>query len=348
MAAAILRLTTTSVGCGTIQRRGEASSWTNAVPLTPPGQELHGSNCMSFSYSVDSVTHNFVGNTGSGCNYVVKDTQILDEGMEKVGIRHTIETEHLVLTKNETWDFRGKALVVEFEAKYPNEKCRCHQLENVALAHGVDPDQDYNPFSLYSTYNDVHQFGSSAQYAEAVGPTSCHTLAYGHCSRPKGADYTEQAGFSWWSTSASPLLNDPNHAKQDTTLHYRYNRETLQCDQSVSFRFIVTWDRTAHEARQNFINIYPRVCTKCKPLVSLTRPTSAPCRNICPCDPADRERCDCKDKKPFSAFIKPGSLTAVSVLETASAKATSLTIDEEIAVTSLLTSIVLSQKHVLF
>ena len=313
------------------KRRGFVMDDCCPVDVTWPGTPWQQ---LSISYRVNSVTRNFAGNTNSGCTYVVKDTQILNEGREKVGIRHTIETDHLVLIKNETWDFRAKALIVEFEAKYPSEKCACSQLENVAVSHGVDPDVDYYPFGTYSTYNDVHQFGDSANYAEAVGPISCHTLAYGHCSRPRGADYSEQAGFTRWSTSPFLSLEDPNHASQDNTIHYSYNRKTLQCDQSVNFRFVVTWDRTANEARQNFINIYPRVCTKCKPLVFITRPTSAPCRNICPCSQLS-EKCDCNRKKPFSSFTRPGGLTPSSVLEGASKRRGYLSVDEEIVISSL-------------
>ena len=288
-------------------RRGFTMEDCCPVETTFPGSPWQ---LLVVSYYAHGVYYEFKGNAANGfnaCNYKVLETTVLDDGTGTVGIRHKFDMKHIILTKEETWDFRGRTVVVEFKAEYPNDRCTCRNIERLRVVHAVDPDQDRNPFYTFSTINDVIYPGGASlkHYAEAVGPVSCNTMAYGICSQQHGNfDFAEQVGFSYWDSSPNAFLFDPNGSYGDLTLHYRHIRNSLKCDKSASFRFVVTWGANAEEARKNYQGAYKKLC-RCSfiPFPSY-RYTPRPCKNICPCD-CDEDRCACNNKIKKSNFKFP-------------------------------------------
>jgi hypothetical protein len=260
------------------------------------------------SYWADGQYYNFYGNAaylgGNFCNYKVIETKVLDDGSGKVGILHKFDMRHIILTKTETWDFQGRKVVVEFTVEYPNDRCTCRNIDKLKVMHAVDPDQDKNPFYTFSTINDVLYPGGLQHYAEAVGPVSCNTMAYGICSSTS-KDYYEEVGFSYWDSSVYAYLFDPGATYGDLTLHYRHTRWSLECDHSYTFRFFVVWGANAEEARLNYQWIYQRECP-CSDAIGWISyyDKPCPCKNICPCDCEDA-RCTCKNKIDNSNFKYP-------------------------------------------
>ena len=139
-------------------------------------------------------------------------------------------------------------------------------LNNFTLAHGVDPDPDYENFELWGTVNDVIEDG---HLAVAHGNYSGKMIAYGLCD-----SYRQRVGFTNWDVAANPQLYDPNGDLDDITVHCVTRFNVIQGYQSRVFKFYVLFDEKL--SRDKIEDIYNKAIKSCCCCCDLTNEISLP------------------------------------------------------------------------
>ena len=262
---------------------------------------------LSLSYTCSKGTSHFSGNTGGGScpSYTVLSERVLDDGTGLVGIEHVYRMGLLTVTKTETWDFHGKTISIRFKVKYTKESylTKCEPLHRLSVMHAVDPDQDWEPFGRFDTFNDVVYNGPSGLFAESTGPLSCKSFGYGICANRYEDWSQDSVGFSRWFPTTPATLRDPDGELRDDTMHYQHTEERpLYCGDEREFGFFAVWGRCYDEGRKNFIAAHKKFCEKCHKLEIAKDPPKPRCKGHCPCVKAD---CDCNYKCPTDSVWTP-------------------------------------------
>ena len=305
-----------------IARRGHILEECCPVDMSFPGSPWQQ---LSVSYSQDSgsVVSNFGGNTAGGCSgpngYTVLSERVLDDASGLVGIEHVFSMGLLTVTKTETWDFDGQIVRIRFKVKYSKGSylANCKPIEKLSLMHAVDPDQDWEPFGVFPTLNDVIYPGGSGLFAEATGPRSCKTFGYGICTTKNDDGSQEEVGFGPWTSTTPTTLKDPNGQMADETLHYQHQEvRPLYCGDEREFGFFAVWGRCFDDARRNFIHGFSQFCEKCAKLPKLP-PTLIPrCRAHCPCSLANCTcNYECREGPTFTAADVTAAVDSLTKIE---------------------------------
>jgi len=196
---------------------------------------------IRFTDSCDGTDYFYQGNESFGAqnwqNIVPPTVMNLNPGRVGSFVKWTAFP--LEVSKTETWDDTGQIVQIVFEAT----NIGCCELQEVALMHAVDPDQDRQlpaPAGTFNTINDTIGVLSPQDLVYSIGPSSQWTVAYGQC------DPSQILGHTNWQTNPYAAITDYNGLNADDTMHAAQFLPNIAPGQTVrvTFLFIVGRDTT--------------------------------------------------------------------------------------------------------
>jgi hypothetical protein len=207
-------------------------------------------NQITVEYSLSGSAYRYDGND----NYWTYSTTA--EADNSVGSTnesyYRMEMSGLRIDKTETWDDAEKGMLITMKVTNTSGST----IEDFRVMHAIDPDQDYNSYGYFDTYNDVRADGL---FATSSGYASGLTVGYGVCDPTK----QDLGHTSDWQTDADAAFSDFGGSNGDYTMHFRHRETSIDPGATINVEFVFLYDTSVSAASNLYDTLGYDLCEPC-------------------------------------------------------------------------------------
>lgn len=205
---------------------------------------------LTFEYVYSGGSYDYRANNGYQDMTVLAEMDLSSGDANEVW--HTLSMTGLEVHKIERWDDADRHALVWYIVTNTGTS----DITDFRMVHAIDPDQDYEPYSNFSTYNDVRSDGA---FMSSEGGSSRVTVAFGSCD-PEREDLGHNSG---WDPDGDASFTDYNASLGDYTMHWRHREDSIPIGATMEFGFILSWGYDLSEAESGYDDHYDDLCSPC-------------------------------------------------------------------------------------